>query len=133
MVSYIYFLSFLLMQDRYPGASIYSTEVFTALRMLEYPGALSQTQSFKLDSFYCLGMAQLSSMTLTKHDTYDPIRKIFRRNMSVPLSSRMTCNTDVFSYIQWFPMSYYGNKWQGGVNGHFYHVFNTVGCKFPRY
>ncbi|KAK0193555.1 Frag1/DRAM/Sfk1 family-domain-containing protein [Armillaria mellea] len=25
----------------------------------------------------------------------------------------------------WFPMSYYGNKWQGGVNGHFYHVFNT--------
>ncbi|KAK0235644.1 Frag1/DRAM/Sfk1 family-domain-containing protein [Armillaria nabsnona] len=25
----------------------------------------------------------------------------------------------------WFPMTYYGNKWQGGVNGHFYHVFNT--------
>ncbi|KAK0495256.1 Frag1/DRAM/Sfk1 family-domain-containing protein [Armillaria luteobubalina] len=25
----------------------------------------------------------------------------------------------------WFPMSYYGNKWQGGVSGHFYHVFNT--------
>ncbi|KAF9256349.1 hypothetical protein L218DRAFT_911394 [Marasmius fiardii PR-910] len=25
----------------------------------------------------------------------------------------------------WFPMEYYGNEHQGGVNGHFYHVFNT--------
>ncbi|KAJ3788058.1 Frag1/DRAM/Sfk1 family-domain-containing protein [Lentinula aff. detonsa] len=25
----------------------------------------------------------------------------------------------------WFPMSYYGNQRWGGVNGHFYHVFNT--------
>jgi hypothetical protein len=23
-------------------------------------------------------------------------------------------------------MEYYGNERQGGVNGHFYHVFNTV-------
>ncbi|KAJ8072662.1 Protein cwh43 [Marasmius tenuissimus] len=25
----------------------------------------------------------------------------------------------------WFPMEYYGNEREGGVNGHFYHVFNT--------
>ncbi|KAF9466466.1 Frag1/DRAM/Sfk1 family-domain-containing protein [Collybia nuda] len=25
----------------------------------------------------------------------------------------------------WFPNEYFGNKEQGGVNGHFYHVFNT--------
>ncbi|KAL0574045.1 Protein cwh43 [Marasmius crinis-equi] len=25
----------------------------------------------------------------------------------------------------WFPMEYYGDENQGGVNGHFYHVFNT--------
>ncbi|KAG6370470.1 hypothetical protein JVT61DRAFT_12093 [Boletus reticuloceps] len=25
----------------------------------------------------------------------------------------------------WFPMEYYGNEHQGGVNGHYYHVFNT--------
>ncbi|KAJ3826969.1 Frag1/DRAM/Sfk1 family-domain-containing protein [Lentinula raphanica] len=25
----------------------------------------------------------------------------------------------------WFPMAYYGNQRWGGVNGHFYHVFNT--------
>jgi len=27
---------------------------------------------------------------------------------------------------QWFPMEYYGNEDEGGMNGHFYHVFNTV-------
>ncbi|KAG1821921.1 Frag1/DRAM/Sfk1 family-domain-containing protein [Suillus subaureus] len=26
----------------------------------------------------------------------------------------------------WFPMEYYGNEDEGGMNGHFYHVFNTV-------
>ncbi|KIM62789.1 hypothetical protein SCLCIDRAFT_24844 [Scleroderma citrinum Foug A] len=26
----------------------------------------------------------------------------------------------------WFPMEYYGSQQQGGVNGHYYHVFNTV-------
>lgn len=32
----------------------------------------------------------------------------------------------------WFPMEYYGNKDEGGVNGHFYHVFNTpLYYKFP--
>ena len=31
--------------------------------------------------------------------------------------------------FQWFPMEYYGNEDVGGVNGHFYHVFNTV-CLF---
>jgi len=25
----------------------------------------------------------------------------------------------------WFPMEYYGNEHEGGVNGHYYHVFNT--------
>ncbi|ESK82818.1 calcofluor white hypersensitive protein [Moniliophthora roreri MCA 2997] len=25
----------------------------------------------------------------------------------------------------WFPMEYYGSEREGGVNGHFYHVFNT--------
>lgn len=25
----------------------------------------------------------------------------------------------------WFPMEYYGDETKGGVNGHFYHVFNT--------
>jgi len=25
----------------------------------------------------------------------------------------------------WFPMEYYGNEKQGGVGGHYYHVFNT--------
>ncbi|KAH7884594.1 Frag1/DRAM/Sfk1 family-domain-containing protein [Phlebopus sp. FC_14] len=25
----------------------------------------------------------------------------------------------------WFPMEYYGNDREGGVNGHYYHVFNT--------
>jgi len=25
----------------------------------------------------------------------------------------------------WFPMEYYGNEKEGGVRGHFYHVFNT--------
>ncbi|KAF5367533.1 hypothetical protein D9758_003810 [Tetrapyrgos nigripes] len=29
------------------------------------------------------------------------------------------------NHLQWFPMEYYGNKREGGVNGHFYHVFNT--------
>ncbi|THV03171.1 hypothetical protein K435DRAFT_748130 [Dendrothele bispora CBS 962.96] len=29
------------------------------------------------------------------------------------------------SPMHWFPMEYYGNKKSGGVNGHFYHVFNT--------
>lgn len=29
---------------------------------------------------------------------------------------------------QWFPMPYYGDEKQGGVNGHYYHVFNTVRC-----
>lgn len=29
---------------------------------------------------------------------------------------------------QWFPMEYYGDETKGGVNGHFYHVFNTVRC-----
>ncbi|PPQ98754.1 White hypersensitive protein [Panaeolus cyanescens] len=28
----------------------------------------------------------------------------------------------------WFPMAYYGNKQQGGVNGHYYDVFGTVSC-----
>jgi hypothetical protein len=27
---------------------------------------------------------------------------------------------------QWLPMEYYGSEEEGGVNGHFYHVFNTV-------
>ena len=27
---------------------------------------------------------------------------------------------------QWFPMEYYGNEHEGGVNGHYYHVFDTV-------
>lgn len=27
--------------------------------------------------------------------------------------------------IQWFPMEYYGNEYEGGVNGHYYHVFYT--------
>ncbi|KAG1796724.1 uncharacterized protein HD556DRAFT_1431302 [Suillus plorans] len=26
----------------------------------------------------------------------------------------------------WFPMEYYGNNNEGGMNGHFYHVFDTV-------
>ncbi|KAH9481549.1 Protein cwh43 [Psilocybe cubensis] len=26
----------------------------------------------------------------------------------------------------WFPMPYYGDEKQGGVNGHYYHVFNTI-------
>ncbi|KAL4074973.1 Frag1/DRAM/Sfk1 family-domain-containing protein [Scleroderma yunnanense] len=26
----------------------------------------------------------------------------------------------------WFPMEYYGSEREGGVNGHYYHVFNTV-------
>jgi len=25
----------------------------------------------------------------------------------------------------WFPMEYYGSEGMAGVNGHFYHVFNT--------
>ncbi|KAF8556174.1 hypothetical protein OG21DRAFT_1409449 [Imleria badia] len=25
----------------------------------------------------------------------------------------------------WFPLEYYGNEHEGGVNGHYYHVFNT--------
>jgi len=25
----------------------------------------------------------------------------------------------------WFPMEYYGNEYEGGVNGHYYHVFDT--------
>lgn len=29
-------------------------------------------------------------------------------------------------FRQWLPMEYYGNEDVGGVNGHFYHVFNTV-------
>ncbi|KAG1882105.1 Frag1/DRAM/Sfk1 family-domain-containing protein [Suillus subluteus] len=32
----------------------------------------------------------------------------------------------------WFPMEYYGNEDEGGMNGHFYHVFNTpLYYKFP--
>jgi hypothetical protein len=27
---------------------------------------------------------------------------------------------------QWLPMEYYGSEEEGGVNDHFYHVFNTV-------
>ena len=26
----------------------------------------------------------------------------------------------------WFPQEYYGSEREGGVRGHFYHVFNTV-------
>ena len=30
---------------------------------------------------------------------------------------------------QWFAMEYHGNEHEGGVNGHYYHVFNTVRTK----
>ncbi|KAG7089727.1 hypothetical protein E1B28_011382 [Marasmius oreades] len=32
---------------------------------------------------------------------------------------------ETLSPEHWFPMEYYGSEGQGGVNGHFYHVFNT--------
>jgi hypothetical protein len=32
----------------------------------------------------------------------------------------------VLTVSQWFPMEYYGNENGGGVNKHYYHVFNTV-------
>lgn len=31
---------------------------------------------------------------------------------------------------QWFPMEYYGNEHEGGVNGHYYHVFDTVRTQY---
>lgn len=31
------------------------------------------------------------------------------------------------------PMAYYGNEEYGGVNGHFYHVFNTVSRGLVRF
>ncbi|KAF8893298.1 Frag1/DRAM/Sfk1 family-domain-containing protein [Mucidula mucida] len=34
-------------------------------------------------------------------------------------------NKEILSEEHWFPMEYYGSKKKGGVNGHFYHVFNT--------
>ncbi|KAG6909998.1 hypothetical protein DXG01_013998 [Tephrocybe rancida] len=32
---------------------------------------------------------------------------------------------EVLPEHHWFPMEYYGNEIEGGVNGHFYHVFGT--------
>ncbi|KAG6805956.1 hypothetical protein H0H92_013249, partial [Tricholoma furcatifolium] len=49
--------------------------------------------------------------------------------------SRVTNDTRPARYLRsykemlpehhWFPMEYYGNEDQGGVNGHYYHVFGT--------
>ncbi|KAK7044264.1 Protein cwh43 [Paramarasmius palmivorus] len=60
---------------------------------------------------------QVGQFILPKHghtvtnDTYDA-RYLRIRKESLPQE-------------HWFPMEYYGNERQGGVNGHFYHVFNT--------
>ncbi|KIK62372.1 hypothetical protein GYMLUDRAFT_41803 [Collybiopsis luxurians FD-317 M1] len=60
---------------------------------------------------------QLAQFLLPKHgvgvtnDT-QPARYLRSHKESLPPS-------------HWFPMEYYGNQREGGVNGHFYHVFNT--------
>ncbi|EGO24579.1 hypothetical protein SERLADRAFT_369838 [Serpula lacrymans var. lacrymans S7.9] len=42
------------------------------------------------------------------------------------LSRGIVTDTELQIGQFWFPMEYYGNNNEGGVNGHFYHVFNTV-------
>jgi len=37
----------------------------------------------------------------------------------------LRCRKEELPEDHWFPMAYYGDENQGGVNGHFYHVFGT--------
>ncbi|KAF9485261.1 hypothetical protein BDN70DRAFT_871674 [Pholiota conissans] len=37
----------------------------------------------------------------------------------------LRAHKELLPEIHWFPMAYYGDAKKGGVNGHYYHVFNT--------
>jgi hypothetical protein len=78
---------------------------------------------------------QIGQFVLPKHGhnvTDDSVAARYIRSRKEDLPEYHVSDfLDVGSFVpqsrpQWFPMEYYGNEDFGGVNGHFYHVFNTV-------
>ncbi|KAG6844286.1 hypothetical protein H0H87_008155 [Tephrocybe sp. NHM501043] len=60
---------------------------------------------------------QLGQFALPKHGTRLTNETQTARYLRIP--------KETLPEHHWFPMEYYGNEIQGGVNGHFYHVFGT--------
>jgi len=107
------------------GVNIFSTVACIARPMRASRAALLPIQSSKLDSSCCRSMGITLRTTVSKQGTSDQERRNYLKTMQVHLLYNFEFHA--YTLLQWFPMEYYGNEDQGGVNGHFYHVFNTVG------
>ncbi|KAG6882992.1 hypothetical protein C0992_010037, partial [Termitomyces sp. T32_za158] len=60
---------------------------------------------------------QIGQFALPKHGT--------RVTNETHTARYLRSHKEALPEYHWFPMEYYGNEIQGGVNGHFYHVFGT--------
>ncbi|KAG6900584.1 hypothetical protein C0993_008301 [Termitomyces sp. T159_Od127] len=60
---------------------------------------------------------QIGQFALPKHGT-----KVTNETRT---ARYLRSHKEILPEHHWFPMEYYGNEIQGGVNGHFYHVFGT--------